>query len=171
MTAVEHPTAEPPPPDPQGYSRQLQAEVEMEARRIRRERPELEQLEAEIERAWMAAAPVLASVEDSDELLATAERYAHTEVDAPCGARRGVRQVKQVVRKLTYWYLRHLSDQVNVWNNATVRWMRRAERRLRVLEAAQSPWAGQPSWIADPGSTLPARAPGPRLLVGVARDR
>lgn len=178
MTAMGHPTAEPPASDPQGYSRRLQADVEMEARRIRRERPGLEQLEAEIERAWMAAAPVLAGVEDSDELLSAAERYAHTEVDAPCGARRGVRQVKQVVRKLTYWYLRHLSDQVNIWNNAAVRWMRRAEQRLRVLEAAQSPRAAHDSWhellviadmeesVAEMAATAMAEASGTVAVLG-----
>ena len=63
---------------------------------------------------------------------------------------------------MTYWYLRHLSDQVNVWNNAAVRWMRRTERRLCALEAAQSSWMSNPGDIPGRASSdvdIPGRAP------------
>ncbi len=129
-------------PDPTDYARELQLEVEVEADRIRRAHPELVRKEREIELAWAALAPVSGPGDEHEDLLVRAERFAHTDVDAPFGAKAAIRRVKQTIRKLTYWYLRYLADQINVWNNIVVRWMRRTERRIEALEAATSasPW-------------------------------
>ena len=51
MTAMGGSSSKPLSDDSQDYSRRLQAEVEAEARRIRREQPEVERLESEMERA------------------------------------------------------------------------------------------------------------------------
>ena len=131
------------PDDPAAYARQLKAEVEAEAEQLRRRHPGVVRREREIERAWARLAPVRGMGDEGEDLLVRVERFAHADVDAPFGAKPGIRQVKQAVRKLVYWYLRYLADQINVWNSAAVRWMRRTDRRLRSLEAAAQPWSDE----------------------------
>lgn len=135
--------------DPIGYARQLRAEVSAEAERIRADDPGIVRLERDIERAWAALSPPDRSAEDGDSGIARAERLAYVDVDVGLGDRRGVRQVKGVVRRLVHWYLRHLADQLNVWHNVVVRWMKRADRRIAQLEQAQALSTGSPA-LLDP---------------------
>ena len=134
-------TGEPTPDDPAAYARQLRAEVEAEAQSLRRGDPRVLRREHEIKRAWADLAPPEEVGNEREDLLVRAERFAHADVDAPFGSKPGIREVKRCIRKLVYWYLRYLADQINAWNNAVVRWMRQTDRRLRSLEAATSSWS------------------------------
>ena len=44
--------------------------------------------------------------------------------------------MKGAVRRLVYWYLRHLADQLNGWHDVVVRWMNRTDDRVRAAEEA-----------------------------------
>jgi len=129
-----------PTSDDAAYDRKLKAKVEADAQSLCRGDPRVLRREREIGRIWADLAHPAGIDNEREDLLARAERFAHTDVDAPFGAKPGIREVKRCIRKLVYWYLRYLADQINAWNNTVVRWMRRTDRRLQSLEAATSPW-------------------------------
>ncbi|MCY3850965.1 MAG: hypothetical protein OXF75_09225 [Acidimicrobiaceae bacterium] len=133
--------------DAREYVARIQAEISQEARRRRESDPTLATLEREIGQAWTRSAPSGGAAAASSDATAPAEVKAHAEhllgcvddlslidVDAPDGARRGVRQVKSAVRRLTRWYLRYLADQVNAFNHFLVGFLRSTEQRLARLE-------------------------------------
>lgn len=122
--------------DPLAYARRLQAEIEAEAAALRRDRPDIAEIEREAGRQWEAIAQLGDDAEPSARLLRLAGRLAYADVDVPLGARAGVRQVKGAVRRLVHWYLRHLADQLNSWHDVVVRWMNRTDDRLRAAEEA-----------------------------------
>lgn len=122
--------------DPLAYARCLQAEIEAEAAALRRDRPDIAEIEREAGRQWEAIAQLGDDADPSQRLLRMAGRLAYADVDVPLGARAGVRQVKGAVRRLVHWYLRHLADQLNSWHDVVVRWMNRTDDRLRTAEEA-----------------------------------
>lgn len=122
--------------DPIAYARRLQAEVEAAAAVRRRREPELARLERDIERAWSGVAPPGAVGEQNELLLDRAERLSYIDVDVDVGDRRGVSQVKRSIRKLIYWYLRYVADQLSVLHNVMVRLLRRVDDRLDAIEDA-----------------------------------
>ena len=122
--------------DPVAYARRLQAEIEAEAAALRRDRPDIAEIEREAGRQWEAIAQLGDDADPSQRLLRMAGRLAYADVDVPLGARAGVRQVKGAVRRLVHWYLRHLADQLNSWHDVVVRWMNRTDDRLRAAEEA-----------------------------------
>ena len=122
--------------DPVDYARRLQAEIEAEAAALRRDRPDIAEIEREAGRQWEAIAQIGDDADPSQRLLRLAGRLAYADVDVPLGARAGVRQVKGAVRRLVHWYLRHLADQLNSWHDVVVRWMNRTDDRLRTAEEA-----------------------------------
>ena len=121
--------------DPAAYINRVRAAIEAEAETLRRQDPELARRERELERAWVDVAPPGAAGEQRELLLDRADRLAMIDVDAPIGARPGVRQVKGAIRKGTYWYLRYVTDQINALTNVLVRLLRRLDDRLDDVEA------------------------------------
>jgi hypothetical protein len=132
--------------DSQAYVNQVRAEIEAEAEARRRRDPELQRREREIERVWIEVAPPGAAGDQGELLLDRADRLATIDVDVPLGAKPGIRQLKGAIRKVAYWYLRYVSDQVNALNNVLTRLLRRFDERLSVLEDAVG--------IADGGGLL-----------------
>jgi hypothetical protein len=122
--------------DPVAYARRLQAEVQAAAAVRRSREPALARLERDIERAWSGVAPPGAVGEQHELLLDRAERLSYIDVDVDVGDRLGVSQVKRSIRKLIYWYLRYLADQLSVLHNVIVRLLRRMDERLDVVEEA-----------------------------------
>gem|GEM_PF-783580 len=125
-----------PDEDPVVYINRVRAEIEADAELRRRRDPELQRREREIERAWIDVAPPGAAGPQRELLLDRADRLAMIDVDAPLGARPGVRQVKGAIRKGTYWYLRYVTDQVNALNNVMTRLVRRLDERIAEVESA-----------------------------------
>lgn len=116
--------------------RRVRAEIEAEAEARRRADPELARREREIERAWVDVAPPGAAGEQHELLLDRADRLSMIDVDAPVGARSGVRQAKGAIRKAIYWYLRYVTDQINALTNVLTRLLRRMDERLSAVEHA-----------------------------------
>lgn len=122
--------------DSQAYINRVRAEIEAEAEARRRRDPELERREREIERMWIEVAPPGAAGSQGELLLDRADRLAMIDVDVPLGSKPGIRQMKGVIRKGAYWYLRYVADQVNALNNVLTRLLRRFDERINALEAA-----------------------------------
>ena len=115
------------------------AEIEAEAERLRRKDPEVGLLEHEIEQAWAGLAPSRFSpVAASDEghLLDQTASLAVINPHVPIGSRRGLRGIKWLIRKLSYWYARFLTDQFNVFAATLIQHLRSLEARLGRLEKA-----------------------------------
>lgn len=121
--------------DPAVFIHRVRAEIEAEAENRRRRDPEIRRLERDIERAWLEVTPPGAAGDQRDLLLDRADRLSMIDVDAPLGARPGVRQVKGTIRRATYWYLRYVSDQLNAFNNVIARLLRRLDERLAEVES------------------------------------
>lgn len=136
------------PDDPAAYIARVRAEIEADAERRRRQNPEILRREREIERAWVDVAPPGAAGEQDELLLDRVDRLAMIDVDAPLGAKPGVRHVKGSIRKATYWYLRYVADQVNALSNVLVRLVRRLDERLDAVENAVA--AGALDDLIDP---------------------
>jgi hypothetical protein len=116
--------------------RRVRAEIEAEAKARRRADPELARREREIERVWADVAPPGAVGKQQELLLDRFDRLSMVDVDAPIGTRSGIRQVKGVIRKAIYWYLRYLTDQLNALTNVLSRLLRRMDERLVAVEHA-----------------------------------
>ena len=136
----------------------VSAEIEAEAEKRRRQDREIAQLEREIEQAWTDIAPSGPSPEaisDDGLLLDQTANLAALDPHVPIGSRRGLRGVKWTIRKLTYWYIRFLTDQFNVFAGMLIRHLRNQEARLDHLENAARHPADQPvpagfGFLGDP---------------------
>ncbi|MFQ5556596.1 MAG: hypothetical protein ACE5GB_03680, partial [Acidimicrobiales bacterium] len=122
--------------DPLALARRVQAEVEAEAAALRRRDPELAARERELARVWAEVAPPGATGDERTLLLDRLEQLAHVDVDVATGSKAGVSQVKRTIRKLLYWYLRYLADQINAVHGVLVRLLRRFDGRLDRVEHA-----------------------------------
>lgn len=114
----------------------ISATIEAEAEKQRREDGTIAQLEHKIEQTWADIAPSKAVVDGDGHLLDQTASLAALDPQVPIGSRRGLRGVKWLVRKLTYWYIRFLTDQFNVFAGMLIRHLRSLESRLGHLEAA-----------------------------------
>lgn len=122
-------------PDPAAYIHRVRAEIEAQAETLRRQDPQLERRERDIERAWIEVAPPGAAGSQRELLLDRADRLAMIDVDVPLGERPGIRQAKGAIRKGMFWYLRYVTDQINALTNVLTRLLRRLDERVAVLEA------------------------------------
>ncbi len=127
------------------YVSRIQEEIQTEAQQRRESNPALVVQEGEISEAWARSVPGAATVNhDTDSpadlkvhaehLLGCVNDLSLLNVDAPTGKRRGVRQVKDTVLRLTRWYLRYLADQMNAFNHFLVSLLRSLEQRISRLE-------------------------------------
>lgn len=124
--------------------KQVSAEIEAEAETRRRQDREIARLEHDIEQAWADIAESKASpqaVDENGDLLDQAANLAALDPHVPIGSRRGLRGVKWLIRKLSYWYARFLTDQFNVFAGVLIRHLRKTETRLNRLEGATGPLA------------------------------
>lgn len=120
-------------------TRAVGAEIEAEADKQRRQDREIALLELEIEQAWADLSPSGASFEvvsHDGHLLDQTASLAALDPQVPIGSRRGLRGIKWLIRKLTYWYVRFLTDQFNLFAGVLIRHLRNLEARLGRLEAA-----------------------------------
>lgn len=117
----------------------VSAEIESEADKQRRQDREIALLELEIEQAWADLSPSANSsevVSHDGHLLDQTASLAALDPQVPIGSRRGLRGIKWLIRKLTYWYVRFLTDQFNLFAGVLIRHLRNLEARLGRLEAA-----------------------------------
>ena len=112
----------------------LVGEIKAEAEQRRVRDPELARIEQEIGKVWVRVVANHAKGPPANSLLEQVEGLAFVNVDAAVGGRRSIRQAKRAVRKVTRWYLRHLTDQVNSFNNFLCRLVREMDQRLAGLE-------------------------------------
>ena len=120
-------------------TKRISAEIETEADKRRRRDSEIALLELEIEQAWADLSPSGSSfdvVGHDGHLLDQTASLAALDPQVPIGSRRGLRGIKWLIRKLTYWYVRFLTDQFNVFAGLLVRHLRSLEARLGRLEDA-----------------------------------
>lgn len=114
----------------------VRAEIEAEAEALRREDPDLAGFEREIERTWADIAPIGATGDPRELLLDRAERLSVIDANVPVGSRRGIKQIKLLIRKAIYWYIRYVTDAFNVFTGVLVRLLRNIDERLVVVEDA-----------------------------------
>lgn len=127
------------------YVSRIQEEIQIEARRRRESDPALVVQEREVSQAWARSVPGAAAAhrdtgspadpkEHAEHLLGCVNDLSLLNVDAPTGKRKGVRQVKDTILRLTRWYLRYLADQMNAFNHFLVNLLRSTEQRIARLE-------------------------------------
>ncbi|MDE0581384.1 MAG: hypothetical protein OXI29_16095 [bacterium] len=120
-------------------TKRISAEFEAEADNRRRQDSEIALLELEIEQAWADLSPSGGSFDvlsHDGHLLDQTASLAALDPQVPIGSRRGLRGIKWAIRKLTYWYVRFLTDQFNLFSGVLIRHLRSLEARLGRLEAA-----------------------------------
>ncbi len=164
------PEPDPTPPEPRDdddrrFAQRIQAEIAADAERRRREDPRLARVEREIERAWAHVAPPGAVGPTEELLLDRIDRLSMVDVDAPLGSRAGIRHVKGVIRKGTYWYLRYMSDQLNALHNVQARLLRRIDDRVSRVEAAIG-LDRSPTGLVEPAAA-PGRAVGDAVVATI----
>ena len=145
-------------------TKRVSAEIEAEADNRRRQDREIALLELEIEQAWADLSPseTYSEVVSQDgHLLDQTASLATLDPQVPIGSRRGLRGIKWAIRKLTYWYVRFLTDQFNLFAGVLIRHLRNLEARIGRLETAgglhidQSVPAGL-GFLEDPPDPSPA---------------
>ena len=120
-------------------TKRVSAEFEAEADNRRRQDSEIALLELEIEQAWADLSPSGNSFDvlsHDGHLLDQTASLAALDPQVPIGSRRGLRSIKWAIRKLTYWYVRFLTDQFNLFAGVLIRHLRSLEARLGRLETA-----------------------------------
>ena len=120
-------------------TKRVSAEFEAEADNRRRQDREIALLELEIEQAWADLSPSGDSFDafsHDGHLLDQTASLAALDPQVPIGSRRGLRGIKWTIRKLTYWYVRFLTDQFNLFAGVLIRHLRNLETRLGRLETA-----------------------------------
>lgn len=120
-------------------TKRISAEFEAEADDRRRQDSEIALLELKIEQAWADLSPSGDSFDafsHDGPLLDQAASLGTLDPQVPIGSRRGLRGIKWAIRKLTYWYVRFLTDQLNLFAGVLIRHLRNLETRLGRLETA-----------------------------------
>ncbi|MXZ85537.1 MAG: hypothetical protein F4Z02_07795 [Acidimicrobiia bacterium] len=120
-------------------TKRVSADFEAEADNRRRQDSEIALLELEIEQAWADLSPSgnsFDAVSHDGHLLDQTASLAALDPQVPIGSRRGLRGIKWAIRKLTYWYVRFLTDQFNLFAGVLIRHLRNLEARMGRLEAA-----------------------------------
>lgn len=93
-------------------------------------------LEAELDAEFANYAPAAVIGGDLGGVLHQADKLVHLDVDPPTAGRFPAGPVKRVVKKLTFWYMQHVANQVSSFGSAVVRALRMLDRRLTRLEEA-----------------------------------
>ncbi len=156
----------------------LIAEIEEEARRLRREGIVSAGYERELDAIFTRLAPA-AAAEDFDAALSSAEELAHIDPHAPVLSNKPAGSaMKKAVRKMIFFYGAHLTEQFTQFSTTIARATRLLGRRVDAVETARpsvSPAVAAVVASLDPGpegvdfaSALRERlkaAPG-RVIVG-----
>lgn len=93
-------------------------------------------LEAELDAEFANYAPSAVTGDSLAGVLSQADKAVTIDVDAPTAGRFPAGPVKQGVRKLTFWYMQYVANQVSSFGNATVRALRMLDRRVTIVEQA-----------------------------------
>jgi hypothetical protein len=91
-------------------------------------------LEAELDAEFANYAPSAVTGDSLSGVLSQADKAVMIDVDAPTTGRFPAGQVKKGVRKLTFWYMQYLANQVSSFGSATVRALRMLDRRVSIVE-------------------------------------
>lgn len=123
-------------------------------------------LEAELDAEFANYAPNAVSGDSLSGVLSQADKAVTIDVDAPTAGRFPAGPVKKGVRKLTFWYMQYLANQVSSFGSATVRALRMLDRRVTVVEQATP---GASRTVANTLDAIdPAPLPGPTVKAVVA---
>ena len=120
----------------------IKAEIEAGAEEWRLRDPEIVQLEQNIACTWGEVAPSDNATE-AESLIEQAERLSMITPNVPIGSRFGVRRIKWLIRRLTYFYARFITDQFNTFAGRLTLVLRQQEERLDQLEVTVGFAAGQ----------------------------
>ncbi|HMK11069.1 MAG TPA: hypothetical protein VK461_05790 [Acidimicrobiales bacterium] len=93
-------------------------------------------LEAELDAEFANYAPSAVSGDSLSGVLGQADKAVSIDVDPPTAGRFPAGPVKKSVRKLTYWYMQYVANQVTAFGSATVRALRMLDRRVAAVEQA-----------------------------------
>jgi SAM-dependent methyltransferase len=114
----------------------IMAEIQAEARRLRREGVVSPAFERELDVAFGRLAPPAAS-EDFDATLTSAEELAYVDANVPVLSEKpGGAALKKFVRKAVFFYGKYLTDQVTSFATTAARATRLLARRVDALEDA-----------------------------------
>jgi hypothetical protein len=91
-------------------------------------------LEAELDAEFANYAPSAVTGDSLSGVLSQADKAVTIDVDAPTAGKFPAGQVKKGVRKLTFWYMQYLANQVSSFGSATVRALRMLDRRVSIVE-------------------------------------
>jgi hypothetical protein len=112
----------------------VMAEIQREARRLRREGIVSPAFERELDAVFGRIAPPAAS-EDFDAALTAAEELAHVDAHVPVLSEKpGGSALKRLVRKAVFFYGKYLTDQVTAFATTASRSLRLLGRRVDALE-------------------------------------
>ena len=91
-------------------------------------------LEAELDAEFANYAPSAVTGDSLSGVLSQADKAVTIDVDVPTAGKFPAGQVKKGVRKLTFWYMQYLANQVSSFGSATVRALRMLDRRVSIVE-------------------------------------
>ena len=114
----------------------LLAEIESDARLLRREGVITPAFERQLDVLFDRVAPPATS-DDLDQVVASAEDLAFVNADVVVASEKaGGGPVKHAVRRLSYWYVNYVTDQVQAFAVVASRGLRLLGRRVERLEGA-----------------------------------
>lgn len=114
--------------------RRVMAEIQSEARRLRREGVVSPSFERELDVVFGRLAPPAAS-EDLDAALTAAEELAYVDAHVPVlSSKPGGSMLKRLVRKAVFFYGKHVTDQVTAFATTAARSIRLLARRVDAIE-------------------------------------
>ena len=123
-------------PSPAIDQARLLAEIESDARLLRREGVITPAFERQLDVLFDRVAPPATS-DDLEQVVASAEDLAFVNADvAVASEKAGGGPVKHAVRRLSYWYVNYVTDQVQAFAVVASRGLRLLSRRVERLEGA-----------------------------------
>ena len=127
-------------------------------------------LEAELDAEFANYAPSAVTGDSLSGVLSQADKAVTIDVDAPTAGKFPAGQVKKGVRKLTFWYMQYLANQVSSFGSATVRALRMLDRRVSIVEQSTPGASRAVANALEAMDPVPVPAPTAEVVAEQLRD-
>ncbi len=115
----------------------IQTQIAAKAEKWRQQDPAISANELQMQQTWTALIPTTPPM-NNNEILEQTTLLAHLDPQVPIKSRIGIGPLKLIIRKLTYWYTRFITDQFNTFSGMLLSWLHNSEQRISSIEHAIS---------------------------------